>query len=97
MVLFWTKERHEEGTGRRHHEHSGGLALASDTIPELNQNNIRSGLVTLRAYVPGLSHPSGCMLPQTDEKRQAAKFPSSLPGALAPKNPDQLTLAALVS
>ncbi len=32
--------------GRRR-QHSGGLALASDQIPGLAQNNIRPGLVTL--------------------------------------------------
>ena len=39
--------------GRRR-QHSGGLALASDQIPGLAQNNIHSGLVTLSA---GLARP----------------------------------------
>ncbi len=34
--------------GRRR-QHNGDLALSSDQIPGLGQNNIRPGLVTLRA------------------------------------------------
>ncbi|ULA64926.1 MAG: hypothetical protein LZF86_190219 [Nitrospira sp.] len=56
--------------GRRR-QHSGGLALASDQIPGHNHHNIDSGLVTLHACLPGLSHSSKPMLLQQTEKRQA--------------------------
>jgi hypothetical protein len=56
--------------GRRRHQHSGGLALASDEIPGLVQHNIRSGLVTISADWPGLSQTGVSMLLQTDKKRQ---------------------------
>ncbi|TKS59706.1 MAG: hypothetical protein EWM72_01891 [Nitrospira sp.] len=56
--------------GRRRHQHSGGLALASDQIPGQGQNNIGSGLVTLSACLPGLSQSSKAMLLQTEEKTQ---------------------------
>jgi hypothetical protein len=56
--------------GRRR-QHSGGLALASDQIPGQYQNNIGSGLVTLSAFLPGLSQSSDLMLPQLEQKRQA--------------------------
>jgi hypothetical protein len=46
------------------------LALASDRIPGPDQNNIRSGLVTLFARLPGLSQSSGTMLPQGKEQMQ---------------------------
>src|SRR5215204_2021791 len=71
MVLSWTRERNEEGMGRRR-QHGGGLALASDQIPGKDQNNIGSGLVTFSAELPGLSQSSVPMLPQCGEKRQAS-------------------------
>ncbi len=56
--------------GRRRHPHSGDSALAFDEVPGQDQNNIDSGLVTLSAWLPGLSQSSKIMLLQTEEKRQ---------------------------
>ncbi len=70
MVLFGTREDNEEGMGRRR-QHSGGLALASDQIPGLVQNNIRSGLVTLSA---GLARPFADRLPHaTPDPQEKAR------------------------
>jgi len=65
--------------GRRRHQHSGGLGLASDQIPGLDQNNISLGLVTLSACSPGPSQSSVPMLLQKEEKRQVSGlFPTML-------------------
>ena len=61
--------------GRRRQQHSVDLALASDQILWPDQNNIRSGLATFHARLPGLSQSSLRMLPQSHKERQALEHP----------------------
>ena len=70
--------------GRRR-QHNGDLALSSDQIPGLGQNNIRPGLVTLSA---GLARPFANrqrMLLQTAKKGKLATDPAGASKPVARK------------
>lgn len=72
--------------GRRR-QHSGGLALASDQIPGHNHHNIDSGLVSVHAWLPGLSQSSKAMLLQQTQKRQAENESASARNVLLNRQP----------